>query len=255
MSSNQQIVLNTILEQKRKEMDETLPESFFFNLFVVDQVLKDYELSYDEINEGIVEGGCDGGIDALYTFVNGDLIQRDSDLIDVKRNAKIELFIIQSKSQTGFGETPIEKCNSSAIDLFNLGNELDGLRAVYNNNLLTNIGVFRNQYLKTISKFPVIEINYIYASKGIEVHNNVKRKVAILENTVKGQFSSAMFSFEFLTADRLLELNRKDKIESKGMLLKDNPISTQDGGYIALVPIKSFLDFISDENGDIINTK
>lgn len=253
MSTNQQIILNTLLEQQKKELgDDTLSNDDFFHLFVTEQVLKNLELSYDEILEGIVDNGGDGGIDAIYTFVNSELVQRDSDLIDGKRNSVIDVYIIQSKNTNGFGESPIEKCTSSANDLFDLSKSSESLRTVYNNDLLINRDVFKNQYLHLISKFPVLNFHYFYASKGNEVHQNVERKVENLVETIRKHFDKSTINFKFLTSGDLIELSRKEQIKAKGITLSDNPISTQDGGYIALVPLKNYYDFITDENDDII---
>lgn len=253
MSTNQQIILNTLLEQQKKELDDdSLSNDDFFHLFVTEQVLKNLELSYDEILEGIVDNGGDGGIDAIYTFVNSELVQRDSDLIDGKRNSVIDVYIIQSKNTNGFGKTPIEKCISSANDLFDLSKSSNDLRSVYNNDLLANRDVFKNQYLHLISKFPVLNFHYYYASKGNEVHQNVVRKVDNLIETIKRHFDKAIIKFEFLTSAILIDLSRKEQIKAKGITLIDNPISTQDGGYIALVTLKHYFDFITDENKNII---
>lgn len=252
MSTNQQIILNTVLEQQKTTLDSTLKEDDYFHLFVTEQVLKNFELSYDELEEGIVDNGGDGGIDSIYTFVNTELIQRDSDLIDGKRNSIIDVFIIQSKNSNGFGETPIEKCVSSANDLFDFTKTADSLRTIYNSDLLTNREVFRNQYLHLASKFPILKFHYFYASKGVEVHENVQRKVKNLREIINKHFDKAELHFEFLTAGALIELSRREQIKTKGITLLDNPISTQDGGYIAIAPLKNYFDFISDDNEDLI---
>lgn len=252
MSTNQQIILNTVLEQQKTTLDSTLKEDDYFHLFVTEQVLKNFELSYDELEEGIVDNGGDGGIDSIYTFVNTELIQRDSDLLDGKRNSIIDVFIIQSKNSNGFGETPIEKCVSSANDLFDFTKTAESLRTVYNNDLLTNREVFRKQYLHLASKFPILKFHYFYASKGIEVHENVERKVKNLREIINKHFDKAELKFEFLTAGALIELSRREQIKTKGITLLDNPISTQDGGYIAIAPLKNYFDFISDDNEDLI---
>lgn len=252
MSTNQQIILNTVLEQQKTTLDSTLKEDDYFHLFVTEQVLKNFELSYDELEEGIVDNGGDGGIDSIYTFVNTELIQRDSDLLDGKRNSIIDVFIIQSKNSNGFGETPIEKCVSSANDLFDFTKTAESLRTVYNNDLLTNREVFRKQYLHLASKFPILKFHYFYASKGIEVHENVERKVENLREIINKHFDKAELKFEFLTAGALIELSRREQLKTKGITLLDNPISTQDGGYIAIAPLKNYFDFISDDNEDLI---
>jgi len=252
MTTNQQIILNTLLEQQKASLDSSLKEDDYFHLFVTEQVLKNFELSYDELEEGIVDNGGDGGIDSIYTFVNTELVQRDSDLVDGKRNSIIDVYIIQSKNTNGFGETPIEKCISSANDLFDFTKSTESLRTVYNNDLLTNREVFKNQYLHLASKFPILKFHYFYASKGIEVHDNVIRKVENLKDVINKHFDKAEINFEFLTAGKLIDLSRREQIKTKGITLLDNPISTQDGGYIAIAPLKNYFDFLVDENEDLI---
>lgn len=252
MADNNQIVLQTLIEQNRQELYPELKSDDYFHLFVTEQIMKDLELSYDEIDEGIVDNGGDGGIDSIYTFVNQELVQRDTELIDAKRNSTIDVYILQSKNVNSFGETPIEKCNSSAIDIFDLNKPIDNLRSIYNSDLLANVEVFRNQYLHLASKFPILRFHYFYVTKGVEVHPNVERKVQILVNSIKTHFDKAEVRFEFVTAKKLIDLTRKEQIRSKDVALNDNPISTQDGGYIAIVPIKQYFDFITDENERLI---
>ncbi len=252
MSRNQQLILNTLLQQQKDSLNPLLSDQEYFHLFVTEQVLKNFELSYDELEEGIVDNGGDGGIDSIYTFVNSELIQRDTELLDGKRNSIIDIFIIQSKNTNGFSESAIEKCVSSANDLFDLIKSSEDLRTVYNNELLTNREVFKNQYLHLASKFPVINFHYFYATKGTEVHPNVERKVGQLVEVINKHFDKANISFEFLTASKLIELSRREQVKTKSMVLLDNPISTQDGGYIAIVPLRNYFDFITEENGDLI---
>lgn len=251
--NNQQLLLNTLLQQQKSSLDSGLKDDDYFHLFVTEQVLKNYELSYEEQQEGIVDNGGDGGIDSIYTFVNSEIIQRDTDLIDGKRGSIIDVFIIQSKNTNGFSETAIEKCISSANDLFDFTKSSDSLSTVYNNELLRNREVFRNQYLHLVSKFPILRFHYFYASKGIEVHPNVERKVINLKEVINRLFDKAEVNFEFLTAGKLIELSRREQIRVKSISLLDNPISTQDGGYIAIVPLKNYYSFISDDqSGDLI---
>ena len=246
MKNNNQIILETLISQNRKEKYPDLTEDAYFNLFVSEQIMKDFELSYDELEEGIVDNSGDGGIDAIYTFVNEELIQRDTELIDGKRKSNIDVYIIQSKNTNGFSETPIEKCNSSAIDLFDLSKSIPSLRSIYNNELLRNIEVFRKQYLHLASKFPILKFHYFYVTKGSEIHPNVDRKVDILKESITIHFDKAEVQFDFVTAKKLIELSRKEQLYSKGIHLTDNPISTQDGGYIAIVPIKNYFNFITE---------
>ncbi len=52
---NNQIVLQTLIEQNRENLFPELSKDDYFTLFVTEQIMKDLELSYDEIEEGVVE--------------------------------------------------------------------------------------------------------------------------------------------------------------------------------------------------------
>ncbi len=112
MANNDQIVLDQILQQRKKEIDPSADDSSFFELFTAEQVLKDFDLSYDEIESGLIGGGQDGGIDGLYVLVNGELAQEDPDFSYLRRDVGIEIIIIQSKTGSGFQETPLVGCTS-----------------------------------------------------------------------------------------------------------------------------------------------
>ncbi len=248
MSQNQQIVLEKLLEQKHSERMADKSLDCYFNYFVPEQILKDFDLSFDELDSGIVDGGGDGGIDSIYFFINGELIQDDTPLIQAKRNISIDFVFIQSKNSDSFRESAIEKFNSSAIDLLNLNTNLDSLKSVYNAKLLNIKTNFKNHYLHLVSKFPTFNIIYYYSSKSVEVHPNVDRKVRQLETTINSFFPTAKFNFSFIGADELLTFARKEPSYSKFLEISDNPITTEDGGYIVLAKLKSYFEFITDEN-------
>src|SRR5258708_20250410 len=100
-------------------MENKPTEGEFFERFVSEQMLKNYDLSIDEIETGVVDGGDDGGIDAIYVLINGELINIDSDISEFKRNIRIDLYIIQAKASGGFLEISVDKLISYTNYLFN----------------------------------------------------------------------------------------------------------------------------------------
>ena len=86
MNNNDLILLDTILAKSQQSQAPGKKLEEFFELFVAEQVLKDMDLSYEELEAGLVAGGNDGGIDGLYVFVNGELVQEDTDLSVFKKN-------------------------------------------------------------------------------------------------------------------------------------------------------------------------
>ena len=86
MSNNDAVLVSGAFEEYKKNISkDVVDESNMFEVFAVDSILKDYDLAYSEIIDGITGGGGDGGIDATYMFVNGELISEDTDLSPYKR--------------------------------------------------------------------------------------------------------------------------------------------------------------------------
>jgi hypothetical protein len=248
MSSSKLTILKEVLTQKKAEIASEMTEDEFFNLFSSEQILKDFELSYDELNDGIVEGGSDGGIDAIYTFINGELLEEDTEYTGLKKEIVIDLVIIQSKNTGGFAEEPINKFTSSAQDLLNLSNDLNSLKATYKKELRKKIELFRNAYLRLASKFPKLNISYFYSALSTEIHPNVERKVEQLQNAINVQISDSNFIFKFVGVEELLRLARKKPARVKALNIEGTPINTRDGGYIALISLTNYYDFITENN-------
>ena len=251
MSTNDLVLLNQLLDQRLSEIGQGLTEGEYFEIFSAEQVLKDDDLSYEELASGIIDGGGDGGIDSIYFFVNDVAFDEDMDITSLKKNISLRLVLIQSKTSSGFSETSIDKMMSSARDLFDLNKDLKSLSAVYKQNLLDRISRFRNTFLSLASKFPAVCFEYAYATKGIEVHPNVSRKVSELEQIIKGFFNPVSFSFAFLTTTDLLSSARQSPSSKTNLRLAENPISTGQEGFVCLVTLRDYLAFITDDDGHL----
>lgn len=250
MSANDKIILEQILEEQRQERAPTASKNDFFEMFVAEQTLKDHDLGYDELEAGIVDGIHDGGIDAMYVLVNGEMAQEDFDFSGLKKNVLIETVLIQAKLSDGFGESAIDKIAATSEDIFDLGKDLDELHGVYNEGLRAAAENFRRVYRGLASKFPTLRFRCVYATRGAEVHANVRRKSEILGEKIKAAFPHAEFAFDFLGASHLLDLARRQAPASHELALAEIPISSAGAvGYICLVRLRDFDNFIRDEDG------
>jgi len=256
MSKNDQIILDEILEQLKQEIAPELSDSDHFELFTTEQILKDFDLSYDEVMSGIVDGGGDGGIDSLYLFINGELFEEDTDLDKFKGDISIELHIIQSKISHSFRELAVERLRYSTEDLLDLSNDINDLGGTYKVEILNIIDNFRSICRRFAKRFPTLKILYYYATKGNkkDLHPNVERQVHKLEETVSNFFSSAEFSFEFLGAGELLQLARRSPVDAYSLDLTENPISTNESNYVCLACLKDYYEFITNPKGKIIKS-
>ncbi|GGB55329.1 hypothetical protein GCM10011502_30330 [Oceanisphaera marina] len=195
---------------------------------------------------GIVGDGGDGGIDSIYTFVNGEQLKEDTPVNTSQKKNHIELIVIQSKTSASFKEDAVIKFRESAQDLFNLANNPDDYAARYNADLIDKVKLFRNSYAKLAKTFPKIEIRYFYATQGDEVHQNVSGKVSKLQEDIVKMFGGAEFSFEFVGASKLLEMTRNVPSTSRVLEVAESPIGTNAGSYLCLVSLSKYYEFISD---------
>ena len=77
MATNDTILIDGILDNIISSYNmENTPENRgkAFEDFAISELLKNYDLTHDQILDGLVDGGDDGGIDGLYFFVNGNYI-------------------------------------------------------------------------------------------------------------------------------------------------------------------------------------
>ncbi|MDE0100015.1 MAG: AIPR family protein [Truepera sp.] len=247
-TSNSQIILNGVLAQRKSEIDPGAEDSSFFELFTAEQVLKDYDLSYDEIESGLVGGGQDGGIDGIYLLVNGDLVQEESDYSHLKRDVTLDLIIMQSKTSPGFQESPIERFITVSDDIFDLSKDSATFTSVYNEALVEAIRRFRNLYKQLAHYFPALNISFVYACKGADPNDSIKRKVIKLKEAVARHFPEAKCNFSFLGARDLLSLAHREPQRTYSLTLAESPISSAGQvGFVCLVKLRDFFKFITDE--------
>jgi len=244
--TNDQIVLEQIVTEKCKESGGTISYAEYFEIYSAEQVLKHHDLTYDEILSGIVASGGDGGIDSIYTFINGELLDEDTKVNTAQKQNSIDLYIIQSKTSPSFSEASITKFRETAEDLFNLSNNVDSHSARYNKELRERAALFRKAYGLLAKSFPKLRVKYFYVTQGTDVHSNVENKVPKLEKCIQELFGGSEFFFQFVGASKLLEMTRDSPSTTRILEISESPISTAGGSYICLVELRKYFEFISD---------
>lgn len=246
--TNSQIIMEKIIRDEAE--GQNLKFTDYFEVYTASQILKDYDLSYPDIEYSIVGDGGDGGIDSIYTFLNGELVKEDTDYSKGGKNNKIEVVIIQSKTSKKFSEDAVVKFNEVSRDLFNISNDINSgeFLSRYNSDLRGRVSIFRDVYNNLMKGFPDLKFSYYYATLGEEVHPNVSGKATPLQETISRMFTGSKFSLDFVGASNLVELNRKVKSTSRMMELAESPIATSSGSYLCLVNLKKYYDFVSDND-------
>lgn len=255
MSGNDSIVLDSILKQKRQESANTFPESEYFEIFTFEQALKNFDLSYDELLDGSVDGCDDGGIDGFFVFINNEVLNEDTDIKNINRSPILDIYLIQSKTSSSFQEVALDKLIVTVQDIFNLDKEITIIEKFYNSLLIAKVELFRRIYVALANRHPEVRVNYIYASKGncLEIHHKLHNKSENLKSITQNYFLKSEVKVKFLGSRELLEAYRQEKTYCLQLRFLENCISTGEDNYIVLSKLKDYYEFVIDENENLRN--
>ncbi|MFH1011284.1 MAG: AIPR family protein [bacterium] len=253
MTSNDPIILDSLLKQKRAQYDSRLSTSNYFEVFVFEQILKEYDLSNEELLSGHVDGGGDGGLDGFFTLLGGELAEEDTEYDHYKRNVSIELFLVQVKESPSFQESALDRVISTVGDIFDLAKAVEILANHYNARLVSKVKTFREVLLGLAAKHPIVTITFYYACKGNvgQIHQNVLHKGRNLEGTLTDLFHGAKAETKFWGAREILEAARKEKTYTLALDCQEITTSREKSSYVVLAKLTDYFRFIADENGNL----
>lgn len=254
--TNNQILLNEYIKQEYSENpDYANREDEFFEFFSSSQILKDFALSDEEIENGICGGSHDGGCDSIYLLADGVLQdENESPFETTKKDVPIEFYIIQSKNIASFGEDAIMKWKTTCDNLFDMDNNFDLFQDRYNKKVIDLFDLFRTIRINLVRQSPKICIKFFYVSKGIDVHPNVQKQADELCDNLRKLVANPTVEvrFKFINANDLYELANK-KINNDFMLrFTVNPQTSDTYDYfIGTVKLSDYFKFITNDNGEL----
>jgi AIPR protein len=250
MAKNDILLIDQIVSELSKESGASLGEAF--QAFAIGEVLKDYDLSPDEIELGLVDGRDDGGIDAWFTFVDGDLISETDD-IEPRRTGTslIEAWIFTAKHHDTFRQEPVVNLYATALDMLDLATEDKDLTDRYNDGLIAARNVFKDVLIKTARSGPQIRLYFCYVSRGDRNHvgGSINARSSALLREVNTLLSNCKPSFEYLGAAELLARSRKLKDFAAVLRFDEGPISRGGADYVGLAKLDDYMRFICDADG------
>ena len=252
MSKNAQILLQNLIEQEFRNNDNYSNISEYFEFFSASQILKNQGLSDDEVDNGIVGKGLDGGCDSIYLFLNNLLITPDVvEHISAPKDSILEMIIIQSKKTTSFGEDAVMKWKTISGNLLDLSKTTTDFTARYNADILEAFTTFRDTYTRLITSRVKLKFRFYYATLASELHPNVIQQAEELKDTIKGLFPNAVVEVTFVDSDTLFEMYNAVIENRVNLKFADIPISPNQKNYVALVDLKSYFNFIVNDEGDV----
>lgn len=252
MAKNDVILLDGIIDQRLAERLPSHERDEVFEFFVLEETLKDYDLSRDEIESGWIDGRNDGGFDGFYILINGHLLEDADDFVWPRSNASIDVWLFTCKHHSTFLQAPLDAILATIQEFFDLSLNKDDLRGSYSEELLEFRSLFHLAYRRLSIGRPIIRFNVVYASRGDtnEVGESVAARAHQIEGTISALFSSCSVRLQFIGASELVELHRKSKTFSLDLPFLEH-LATGKDSYVLLVRLEDYWRFVSDENGHL----
>ena len=249
--------IKTLTTNYAKEND-IKDESNAFEKMTTDLILRNYNLSPDDLDDGNVDGRLDGGIDGFYIFVNDRYIKNDEDLEPetIQKHPKIELYLIQNKFTDHFDETPILKLHSTTDRLLDEKDELGGIAE----HIKEKVNLFHTVWSQLLTKMPNVSLSLFYVTNADNKtkYPSVKRLAQTKQKDLQEKYRNS-FNIDIQLIDSLdiYRLHQSKTSYDKELVFKN--IISADSAYIITTTLEEYFKFITEEseqdsaNGDRID--
>ncbi|MEZ4772516.1 MAG: AIPR family protein [Bacteroidia bacterium] len=250
MAKNDKILIDGIIDDRLENKIPSDKRDEVFEYFVFEQLLKDYDLSKEELEFGSVDGRNDGGIDGFFIFVNGHLLIDTDKFLWPKSGSILEVWIITCKHHDTFKQAPLDNLVASISELFDFALADDELKGDYSSELIFLRNCLKQAYRKVSPRLREFKVNYLYSSRGNkdELGESIISRGKQAEQITKDFFGNCQTIFDFVGSTELVDLHRKAPNFSLELPFSDDLSSGET--YILLVKLKDYFNFLSD-NGKL----
>ncbi|WP_076591792.1 AIPR family protein [Herminiimonas arsenitoxidans] len=251
MAKNDTILIDTLL-QHHAAKNPTEQLSDVFEKFVMDQVLKNFDLTNEELNYGWVDGALDGGIDGFYVLVNGRLVTEASDFSWPRSGAEIQVYLITCKHQATFSQAPLDALLATVQDIFDLDRTNAELVGKYSPGIKKSRDAFAAAFRNLSLGRPSLSFNLIYASRGdaTKLGESVAARAQQLTDLFQSYFSASTATFVPLGSTELVEMYREIRTFALDLPVQESLTAGQEG-YVVLTSLHDYSSFVQDEKGQL----
>ena len=252
MAQNDLLLLDEVISDAARARGSA-HDGAFFQLFALAQMLKDRELSPDEIDIGLVDGRDNGGIDAWYTFLDGDVLGDIADVTPRRRAASLDVTIFTCKRHDTFRLEPVLSLYTSMSELLDLARDEPSLAPTHNDDVLTCRAIFKEALVKTARSSPRISFTFYYVSRGdsATIGAAVRARSDALIACVRDLITNCDASFRYIGARELLLTYRKLKNFSARLKFEEGPLSRSPTNYLGLATLTEYFRFVTDDQGQL----
>ena len=256
---NNTIVLESCIRQFKEENEFVGNDSSVFEIFSLSQICKRDDYSVDVLDSSIIDGANDGGLDSIVLFVDNEyLYDMDSvESLKYTKNTEFRIQLSQVKYESSFKESALDKLIASIPVLFNLETSEQSLAKRFNIELVERIMLMRKAWLSTVNSGGRVKVEVFYFTKAneVEVNSVFLEKVEQIKSLFETLFYRVMFSFDCFSAKELLALHSSTSTGRLSLRYREVPIATSFNkgyGYVGIVGLDDYYDFITDASGKII---
>jgi len=252
--------LRTLIEERVSQFFEDNPDKTYdssskkFLFYAISMLLKPFSLDYEQIVAGITDDTGDLGIDALYVFNSGELLEEESDLDGINADAQVELKFVQVTREDGFGETSLLKTKNGVEAVFDYSRSLTGNEALRRQGDLARKAVKR-WALKNNTNPLRVNVYYICFGDTNRINKGVSDNAEKLKDAIRRN-CLAEVRVHFTGAKEIFALGSQEAYSSD--LHCNNIIEYVDKqknpdllGWVCIVEADSLLQLLSNEQSQL----
>jgi len=251
MAKNDRFLVDGIIDDRVAARLPSNKRDEVLEYLAFEQVLKDLDLSSDELLSGLVDGRQDGGIDGFFILVNGHVLQDPDSFNWPKIGSDLRIYLFLCKSHDTFKQATIDAVIATLSELLDFGVEDSKLQGAYSSAFLKRRSCLRYAYRKLSQKLSNFCVDVYYVSRGdtTGIGTEVSARAGQAVELVKDCFGSCKSQFYFIGCAELISLHRK----VPNFTLEVPYVESLANGerYVVLVKLSDYFRFISDEFGKL----
>jgi hypothetical protein len=198
----------------------------------------------------MIGGSKDGGVDVMHMFVNGELVDSESEL-DPKAPNIVKLLIMQVKEADGFSPIAVDKLFWFTDDLLDLTRKKADYHSTYRPELIALMRLFKDKYGIIVGENPPLSVEIYYITKkDVAPNGDCSKSADKITANVKKHFSQSECVFRFVNGSTLWTQVQTRPSKKKKLTWASQPMTTEEG-EIGLVKLVDYYEFLKEENGEL----
>jgi len=258
--SNFLTVVKAEMQARIAEATPPVARSRVFDTLASEVVLQHLDLSADEIEAGLTDGGGDGGIDAAYVFLNQELVTEEHEVLQdgfapgsSYRGASLSLWIVQAKEEKSFKSGTLVTVADGVRDLLDLEKSRANLeKDGYSSIVLDRIFEFRDVLVALRRLHPETSVHFAYVTQGetSDIAKAVVTKTSALDKLIQRDLEIGSFTSQMVGAEEIWDALKQTPNYGSELRVVESFAHETPGGdrsYVCLVTLKDYLAFIREE--------